>query len=303
MLGEFLTTLENQIKLEVENTTGQINTLTNHIAELNDKIERMEINGGEANNLRDQRDRCITELSELIGLETLAREFGVVDVYVAGIPVVTGTSATELEAGLNEDGTLGISIAGVYNYTANVQGGRLGGLLELKNDILSQVHDDLDDLASAMIQQVNQYHVQGVGSEGSFTQLTGWVMASENLADFDPPVTDGKIYIRVANTSTGAITRHEIDIDVSTDSLTTIATAISGINGLSASVISSRLSISADADYEFDFIPAVLPVPTAGTLTGGTPPTISLSGIYTGTVNDTLKFTVSDAGSVGNETL
>jgi flagellar hook-associated protein 1 FlgK len=302
-LGEFLTSLETQITLEAENTVEQINLLISQIAKLNDNIERMEITGGQANNLRDQRDQCITELSELICVETQARDFGVVDVSAAGIPVVTGCSANELEVGLNEDGGLGITIVGAYNYSTDVQGGRLGGLLSLKTDTLAEIGNNLDDLASAIIQQINQYHVQGVGSEGSFTTLTGWAMASEDLADFDPPVTDGKIYIRVTNTSTGAITRNEIDIDASTDSLTTIATAISAITGLSASVASSRLSIWADANYKFDFLPAVLPAPTASTLTGGTPPTISVSGIYTGTVNDTIKFTVSGAGSVGNGSL
>ena len=302
-LGEFLNTLENQIKLEAENTIEQINALINQIAELNDKIERREITGGQANNLRDQRDQCIAELSELVGLETVAQEYGIVNVSAAGIPVVSSTTAFELEVGLIEGGSLGISIAGGYNYSTNVQGGRLGGLLSLKNELISDVHSDLDSLASAIIQQINQYHIQGAGSEGSFTQLTGWPMASENLADFNPPVTDGNIYIRVTNTSTGAITRNEINIDASTDSLTTIATAISAITGLTASVNSSKLSIFADANYEFDFLPAVLPNPTASTLTGGSPPTISVSGIYTGTQNDTFKFTVSGAGSVGNGTL
>jgi flagellar hook-associated protein 1 FlgK len=50
-LGEFLTTLEDQIKLEAENAIEQINALINQIAELNDKIESMEIGGAQANNL------------------------------------------------------------------------------------------------------------------------------------------------------------------------------------------------------------------------------------------------------------
>jgi flagellar hook-associated protein 1 FlgK len=302
-LGEFVVGLETQIKLEAESTVDQINVLMGEIAELNDKIERLEITGGQANNLRDQRDQCITELSELISVETQAREYGVVDLFVAGIPGVTGTSFNELEVGFNENGSMGLSIAGVYYYDTNVQGGRLGGLIALKNDTLAGIHSDLDTLALAIIQEVNQYHVQGVGSEGSFTELTGWRMTSENLADFDPPVSDGKIYIRVIDTSTGAITRNEINVNVATDSLTTIAAAISAITGLNASAGSSKLNISADANYEFDFLPAVLPAPTASTLTGGTPPTISVSGIYTGTVNDTFRFTVSGAGSVGNGTL
>ncbi|MHC4556727.1 MAG: flagellar hook-associated protein FlgK [Planctomycetota bacterium] len=303
-LGEFLTTLENQITLEAKNTIQQINALVNRIADLNENINRQEINGGQANNLRDQRDQCITDLSELISVQTQSREYGVVDVSVSRIPVVTGTSAVELEVGLKGNLGLGITVAGESNYNIDVQGGRLGGLLSLKNQLLSNTHNDLDNLASTIIQQINQYHIQGVGSDGSFTDLTGWSMASENLADFDMPVSDGNIYIRVTNTSTGAVTRTAVPINVSTDSLTTIATAITAITGLTASVPDSRLHIQADTNYKFDFLPCVLPTPTSSDFTGTTsPPTISVSGIYTGTNNQTFTFTVSGTDSVGNGTL
>ncbi|MHC4863777.1 MAG: flagellar hook-associated protein FlgK [Planctomycetota bacterium] len=302
-LGEYFTDLETQIALEVNNIVEQINTLTSQIAECNSNIERMEISGAVPNNLCDRRDEYITKLSQYVSVETVSRDYGVIDVAVGGIPVVVGSLATELEAGLNNSGALGITVKGASNYSAAIQGGRLGGLLSLKNDILVDIHGDLDDLAAALIEQINQYHGEGVGSAGSFTTLTGRPMASETLADFDPPVSNGSIYIRLTNTSTGAVTRNEITIDTSTDTLTTIATDISAITGLSASVNASKLSITADAGYEFDFLPAVLATPTASTLTGGSPPTISVSGIYSGTANDTFRFTVSGAGTVGNGTL
>jgi len=301
-LGEFLETLDARIKLEAENVVGQVNTLTNQIAELNGQIERLEISGSQANNLRDQRDLCITMLAKLVAIETRAREYGVVDVSIAGIPVATGNCAIELEVGLQE-GLLGITPVGAYSYDTNVRGGELGGLLSLKNDTLAQIRGTLDTLAGTIIQQVNQYHVQGVGSEGSFTELTGWAMTSENLADFVPPLSDGKVYIRVIDTITGQITRHEIDIDVSSDSLTTIASDISAITGLTASVVSSGLRIQAEPNYKFDFLPAVLPEPIASNLTGISPPTVSVSGIYTGAENQTFRFTVAGDGSVGNGTL
>ncbi len=301
-LGEFLASLENQIDLEATNSIEQLNILTNRIAELNSNIQKQEIGGGQSNDLRDQRDQCITKLSGLISIETGIREYGVIDVYIAGIPVVMGTSAIDLEAGLEEEGKLGISIAGANNFNINMQGGRLGGLLSLRNELVSDIHDDLDDLATAMIQQINQYHVQGVGSTGSFTELTGGLVTSQNLADFGSNVTDGNIYIRVTNTSTGAITRTEIPVGKSSDSLSDIASRISAITGLTASVVSSKLHIQADTNYKFDFLPAVLPDPTASTLTGS-PPSISVSGIYTGASNDTFQFTVVGTGSVGNGTL
>jgi len=305
-LGEFLNTLEDQLRLEAENTMEQINTLINRIADLNDNIERIEITGGQANNLRDQRDQCITELAELINVDTQIKEYGVVNVSAAGIPVVTNAVRTELELGLTTDGKLGISVAGLDNYSTDVQSGRLGGILSLKNEIISGIHRDLDTLASTIIQQINQYHMQGVGSEGSFSQLTGWTNTSGDLFDFSS-LSAGYMYIRVTDTGSGAVTRTAVPVlqDASSDTLAEIAGYItSNVANVTATVNSSnQMTITADAGYEFDFLPCVLPEPTASTLTGTSPPTISVSGIYTGTLNDTLRFMVSGAGSIGNGTL
>ncbi|MGD8787034.1 MAG: flagellar hook-associated protein FlgK [Phycisphaerales bacterium] len=303
-LGEYLTTLKEQIELEAQNTIAQVNLLADKVAELNDNIEKLEIGGGKANNLRDQRDRTISEMHKLIGIETRSHGHGVTDVYLGGTPVVVGATVTELEVGKNENNELGISVADMNHFNITSQSGVLGGLLSLRNDIVSGIHDDLDSLATAIIQQINQYHVQGVGSSGSFTELTGWPVTSEDLVDFGANVTDGSIYIRVTNTSTGEITRSEIPIVKATDSLSSIATAISSITGLNGSVLSSKLHIQADANYEFDFLPAVLPepVPTDINFSGSSDPSVSLSGIYTGSANDTLTFTVSGSGDVGIDT-
>ena len=303
-LGQFLTSLESQISLEAENVINQVNVLIGKIAELNYNIERQEISGGQAYNLRDQRDQCISELSKLISVETESREYGVVDISTSGIPVVINTSTFELEVGLIENLKLGITVAGESNYKTDIQGGRLGALIALKNDLISGIHNDLDNLAKTIIQQINQYHVQGAGSEGSFTEMTGWSTASESLADFVPPVSDGSIYIRVTNTATGEVTRTEVPIDASTDSLTTIAAAITAITGLTASVYNSRLHIQAETNYKFDFLPCVLPTPTNSDFTGAiSPPAVSVSGTYTCAENQTFTFTLSGTGSVGNGTL
>lgn len=303
-LGQFLATLESQISLEAENVINQVNALIGKIAELNHNIKGQEISSGQAYNLRDQRDQLISELSKLINVETEPKEYGVVDVGISGIPVVTGTSALELEVGLDENLMLGITITNEFNYKTDIQGGRLGALVSLKNDLIAGIQNDLDNLANAIIQQINQYHVQGVGSEGSFTSLTGWLNESVDLSDFST-VAAGYTYIRVTNTSTGAVTRTQIDVnqDAASDTLTEIAGFINGagVANVTASVNSSnQLTISADTGYKFDFLPAVLPTATTD-FAEALPPTVTVSGIYTGTSNDTLTFTVSGDGSVGND--
>jgi flagellar hook-associated protein 1 len=305
-LGDFLTKLEDRLRVETETKVETINSLAQNIADLNSNIEKIEMGGGQANNLCDQRDQCIVKLGELVSVETQSREYGVVDINVAGIPIVTGSSVTELEAGYDSSGNLGISACDSHIYQTHIEGGQVGGLLSLKNETISDIHTKLDSLASALIQQINNYHVQGVGSEGSFTSLTGWPIKSDKLSEIEPPISNGDIYIRVINESTGEVTRNKVSVvDASTDTLSAIAASISNITGLNASVSSSRLNITADAGYKFDFLPAVLPSPKEDTLNlkGSSPPAISVSGIYTGTTNQTFTFTVSGTDSVGNGTL
>jgi flagellar hook-associated protein 1 FlgK len=302
-LGDFLTNLNSQIRLQAGNVIEQINSLSGRIAELNDNIQRVEMSGDKANNLLDQRDQLINQVAQLAGVNTQQREYGVVDVDIGGIPIVMGTDTMRLEVGLNSDGALGITPAGAYTFQTTIEGGQLGGLLSLYNTTVGDIHNDLNTLALAIMRQVNQYHVGGVGSDGSFTELTGQAMNSENLSDFNSPVSDGSFFIRVTNTSTGEVTRHQINIDSSADTLTSVAADISGITGLSASAAGSRLSIQADSAYKFDFLPAVLSLPSTSTFTAAAPPAVSVSGIYTGAENQTFTFTVSGTGSVGNGTL
>jgi flagellar hook-associated protein 1 FlgK len=304
-LGSSLEGLEDQLVLEAQNTASAVNALITQIAELNANIQAAEVNRGQANNLRDHRDHLITELASLVGIETQQREYGVVDVSIAGLPVVAGSLATGLEAKLGEGEVLGIFAAGAGGRSLEIEGGRLGGLLTLKNDLLGGLHADLDTLARTIVEQVNRNHVQGLGQEGSFTQLTGWPMGDGDLAA-NGSASDGTFYVRLTNTTTGAVQRHAIDVNVSgptPDTLTSIAAKLEALVGLEASVVSSRLYMAADSGYTFDFLPAVSPAPTATNFTAATPPPVTVSGLYNADGNHTFRFTVAGSGSVGNGSL
>lgn len=302
-LGDSLTSLEDQVVLEAQNVADSINALTAQIAELNSKIQGVEINGGQANNLRDSRDQLIAELAALTGIETQTREYGGVDVSIDGLPVVTGAITLEVSVTMQNNGSLALQAAGTEGYGLLVEGGRLGGLLSLKNELLPELQKKLDTLAKSIVVQINTCHVQGVGLDGAFTEMDGWAMNSDQLSEVEPPITDGTFYIRVTNADTGEIRRHAVTVDVSgalPDTLDSIAAKINAIPGLNGSSDSSKLHIVSDLGYEFDFIPAVLPRPTASNLTAAVPPTISVSGTYDGESNETLRFTVSGTGAVGN---
>ncbi len=303
-LGASLSDMNDQITLQAQQTTESINTLTSQIAELNGKIQDIEIGGNHANNLLDRRDQLLVELAQLSKIETQKGDNGVVNISISGLPVVVGAIAVDIGVTEQDDRTLGVAAAGSEGGGLNVEEGRLGGLLSLKNELLPELRNELDTLARGLIDRVNQYHAQGLGTEGSFTELVGLPMGNASLAAAG--VTDGDLYIRVTDTATGAVQRYQIAIDASgdpPDTLATIAGKIAALDGLNASVISSQLRIVAESGHTFDFIPAPLSEPTAETLTGTAPPAISISGNYEGTDNQTLTFTIVGTGAVGNGTL
>ena len=299
-LGKFLSRLKQRTALEATATINKLNALSVQIAELNRNIQRTSISGGQTNNLQDQRDHLISELSGVVDIEVRQRKYGMIDVDIDGLPVIVGSRSIELRAGLKDKDTLGISPLDAVDYRTSAGGGTIGGLLAMNNEIIPGINDKLNLLARSLIRDVNRYHVQGVGSDGSFGQLTSRKVTDENLSSLSPEVVDGEMYIRLINSTTGQYTRHKIDVDVSSDTFSTIAQKISAVSGLDASVISGKLRIQADSGYKFDFSPAVLAEPATSSFASTSAPSVSVSGIYTGEENQTITCTVSGTGAVGN---
>lgn len=69
--------LQNDTNLEIKQTADQINSIAEKLATLNKQINVVELSGGTANELRDQRDKLIDELSLYVNVE--AKEYPITD--------------------------------------------------------------------------------------------------------------------------------------------------------------------------------------------------------------------------------
>jgi flagellar hook-associated protein FlgK len=263
-LGTVVTALEDQTYAEAQDEIERVNLIASQIADLNSKIRSYEVVGENTSNLLDQRDQLISDLSQIVGIKTYAREYNVVDVTVGDTALVMETQASELEVGLVLNGDnfdLGIRAVGADTYSTSLTGGSLGGLFSLRNDIIRGVSTNLDTLAQKIVNETNKYHVQGVGSSGSFTNLTGWTMTASEVSDFVPPVTTGTIYVRVTAPD-GTATRYSIAVDASEggDTLTTIMNKFDAITGLdnNTCINAGKLQIVANTGYSCDFLPGVM---------------------------------------------
>jgi flagellar hook-associated protein 1 len=172
----------------------EINSMLDGIAELNRSIIKIENGNTTANDLRDQRDLLIKQLSEKIDIQLIDTNDNSTTLALAGgTPLVVGTTVFQLSTTANPDnrGFRDILVddgtGGTVNVTAEVQGGELRGLLDMRDIETQGLIDQLDRLAAGLMGQVNGVHLQGLGLDGSsgnlfFETLTPTVITgSQNL--------------------------------------------------------------------------------------------------------------------------
>ena len=267
-LMQIETDLTNAVSVGIE----KINQITNEIAQLNDQIVRMEANGI-ANDLRDKRNTLVSELSEYLDVKTFDQSSGSITIITArGCTLVQGDSSYELElGGNNSDRVRWQDSSGVYvDITNYMTIGKLGGWLDMRDEIIAKYQLDLDAMVKEFVWSVNQQHSQGVGLKlfepGS--TLTGTYQTSTDLGDLQfgseiQFIADGfKLWIEdrtfPASTSIDCVS---IDLSGlnSGSSLSDLATAINnqiagaGLTGVTVDGSSAVLGFTAGSDYAFGF--------------------------------------------------
>ena len=305
-LGQFILGLEDHLVHEAATTVQQANDLIDMIAAFNGQIRETLRRGGNANLLMDRRDQAVNDLSELIDTDVKRADAdGMVNVAAWGSPLITGSNSIGLEAATVADGNLGISVLGANHYHTDWRGGKLGGILALKNDIVSGIKTKLDALAGQIASSINAHHFQGIGQAGSFTDLTGVVSPATAVNEWDADVTAGNFYVRITNLETGKVVRRTVAV-ASSDTLSDIADKIDGLTdadstaALTASVASNKLHIQVNdtAKFRYDFLPT--PMPEFGALwSGGNTSTPAITGTYSGASNQEYTVTVVGGGEVG----
>lgn len=150
--------LQKDINLEIKQSVDQINSISEKIATLNKQINVVELSGASANELRDQRDLLIDELSEYVDVEV--SETPILDQYhpeietgghrylvriAGGQPLVDGNTyntLTYVARAANEkvnqtdaDGMYRIkwSNGNEFSLVNAAMGGKLKGLAELRD--------------------------------------------------------------------------------------------------------------------------------------------------------------------------
>ncbi len=158
-----LVSLQDSIDLDMVNLTNEVNRLTQQVASLNDQIKRQELGSVKANDLRDQRDRLIDELSNIIDVNTREKPNGEAIVYIGAMTVVDGADFLTVDAEeFNDRGSIRHRLvwSGTDIELVN-RDGELAGLTQARDEIVGQYIAELDELAATLVREVNAVHMAG----------------------------------------------------------------------------------------------------------------------------------------------
>jgi len=273
-----LKTYQMHLDDNIQGAVSEINSITAQIADLNVRISSSEIDHSvNANDLRDQRDLLLEELSGYMDISYYEEEqTGQVMVYIlGGIPLVMENDSYTLTCQQDTDsGHLNVvwnSTSGQQiDITHKLESGKLTGWIDVRDNEIDSYLDTTNTFAEELIWQVNSLHAEGAGLK-SVSSMTGSVeIADPDLAldgqDIDGNyhyafgdrfVADGSFDVVVydsSGTSVGSIT-----VTLSAGStVNDLIAQIDGVCHMNAGIEAptNSLSLSADTGYTFVVSPS-----------------------------------------------
>ncbi len=189
-----LKTIQREIDNEISGELTEINSLTSEIADLNQKVESAEIQGAPANDARDRRDLLLKKLGEKINIKYSEVDRGKVQVVAgANIVLVSGYDAAELKPnsspaqGNKREGNVDIMFqlnprSSQFRVTDQITGGKLGGMLEVRDQVVNGMLDRLDHLAYTIADNINAVHATGYDQRG---RAAGRFFAASSSGELD----------------------------------------------------------------------------------------------------------------------
>jgi flagellar hook-associated protein 1 FlgK len=163
-----LSTAQRDTDLHVRSAVDQVNELTARIADLNVLVTGLSATSPEGLHLRDQINQAVEQLSGLLDINVIETEGGGFNVdFAGGHPLVIGQFSYPVD--IQDAGVTGFArvSSGGDDVTAQVTGGALGGLLEVRDAKLTGYLSRLDQLALDVATKVNEVHAAGYGLAGS----------------------------------------------------------------------------------------------------------------------------------------
>jgi flagellar hook-associated protein 1 FlgK len=191
----------------------EITTLAQGIAKLNGDISvAVQQSGQPPNDLLDQRDALINELSGKVSVSIVAEGESTLNVFIGnGQPLVLGNLASQVTTQVDpldpERTLLALRTpSGTIDLSKVVSGGTLGGLLDWRSQMLEPARNELGRIGVAIASQVNAQHREGMDLTGALGGNFFNIGAATATA---ATANAGTAAVTVTRTNLGALTAND----------------------------------------------------------------------------------------------
>ena len=174
-MGERLGEIRDSVNSQLTSSVNLVNSYASQIAELNDIIEKsVNGNGNPPNDLMDQRDQLIAELSKETKTTVVPQSGGSYNVLIGnGLPLVIGINTLSLTTvkSPTDANRLEVAYKSQTNSTIlngdSLAGGTISGLLQFRANSLDGIQNQLGQIAVALTGTFNTQHALGLDSYGN----------------------------------------------------------------------------------------------------------------------------------------
>jgi flagellar hook-associated protein 1 FlgK len=165
-----LTSAQSQADGQVTSSVSQINSLTQQIAQLNGQLAQTTTPGQDGGVVEDQRDELVQQLGSLVGVSVSQSSEGEVITTGNGTPLVMGSQSFNLKTVAGSNGFQQVEDTSGNNITSDLQGGQLGGAIQVRDKTIPGYLSQLNTLATQFATSFNAAQAQGTDSNGDAGQ-------------------------------------------------------------------------------------------------------------------------------------
>ena len=205
-----LGTIDAQIEGSMKSEADTVSSLADSLAKLNVQIAAASSHGQPPNDLLDQRDRLIDDLSSHVDVSLVPQDDGEVNIFIGqGQALVVGSTASKLVLTTDPYDSarhgLALAVGGAVpvDVTNSLSGGTLGGTLSFRTQVLDPTRNALGRISVGLASVMNTQHRSGMDLNGN---LGGDLFRVGGVDTLSSSRNTGTGSIAVTRSNLGALT-------------------------------------------------------------------------------------------------
>jgi flagellar hook-associated protein 1 FlgK len=166
-VADKITAFRTNFDLSVQQDVTEVNQIAQQIATINAHLAGLGDSGQNYGSFLDQRTSLIQKLSGLIDVSVLNDGSSLALTTKQGAALVVDGQSFPLTTSIDSSSNTQHIFSQGSDMTSSISGGEIGGLLDARDKTLPNLQDQLDSLASGLIQNLNSANAMGFDLNGN----------------------------------------------------------------------------------------------------------------------------------------